>query len=65
MEMDITESSFIAEEVDLDDSAYLRGLRSIRGRASYKLLKELPALNRSARSNASSSREYHRTIYSR
>ncbi|XP_012551677.1 myb-like protein X isoform X1 [Bombyx mori] len=44
MEMDITESSFVTaaeEEPALDDSSYLRGLRSIRGRTSYKPLKEI------------------------
>ncbi|XP_075986457.1 uncharacterized protein LOC142983455 isoform X5 [Anticarsia gemmatalis] len=41
MEMDITESSSIMEEPALDDSSYLRGLRSIRGRSSYKPLKEI------------------------
>nr|XP_053619505.1 neurofilament heavy polypeptide-like isoform X2 [Plodia interpunctella] len=41
MEMDITEtSSFITEDPSLDDS-YLSGLRSIRGRRSYKRLSEL------------------------
>ncbi|CAD0205385.1 unnamed protein product [Chrysodeixis includens] len=56
MEMDITESSSILEDAPLDDSAYLRGLRSIRGRSSYKPLKELAlrhVANRSTRSNAS------------
>ncbi|XP_022827273.1 triadin-like isoform X1 [Spodoptera litura] len=40
MEMDISESS-VLEEAPLDDSSYLRGLRSIRGRSSYKPLKEI------------------------
>lgn len=40
MEMDISESS-VLEEPALDDSSYLRGLRSIRGRSSYKPLKEI------------------------
>ncbi|XP_035442097.2 muscle M-line assembly protein unc-89 isoform X1 [Spodoptera frugiperda] len=40
MEMDISESS-VLEEPTLDDSSYLRGLRSIRGRSSYKPLKEI------------------------
>ncbi|XP_060807063.1 myb-like protein X isoform X5 [Amyelois transitella] len=57
MEMDITEtSSFITEDPSLDDS-YLSGLRSIRGRRSYKPLKEMNlrniAGNRSTRSNTS------------
>ncbi|KAM3957264.1 uncharacterized protein ACR2FA_008744 isoform 1-T1 [Aphomia sociella] len=56
MEMDITESSsFVSEDVSLDDS-YLSGLRSIRGRRSYKPLKEMTMrniANRSARSVAS------------
>ncbi|XP_026754051.2 caldesmon-like isoform X5 [Galleria mellonella] len=57
MEMDITEtSSFVSEDPSLDDS-YLSGLRNIRGRRSYKPLKEMTlrnfAVNRSARSLAS------------
>ncbi|KAH9633033.1 hypothetical protein HF086_000393 [Spodoptera exigua] len=40
MEMDISESS-VLEEGTMDDSSYLRGLRSIRGRSSYKPLKEI------------------------
>ncbi|XP_061723539.1 neurofilament heavy polypeptide-like isoform X5 [Cydia pomonella] len=55
MEMDITESSSFMDET-MDDS-YLSGLRSIRGRRSYKLLQELPprgaAADRSGRSVAS------------
>ncbi|XP_049880664.1 ABC transporter F family member 4-like isoform X2 [Pectinophora gossypiella] len=39
MEMDITETSL--EEPSLDDSSYLSGLRTIRGRRSYKPLKEM------------------------
>ncbi|XP_049705265.2 triadin isoform X3 [Helicoverpa armigera] len=56
MEMDITETSSFLEDAPLDDSSYLRGLRSIRGRSSYKQLKEITlkhvAANRSVRSNA-------------
>lgn len=56
MEMDITESSsFITEETP--ESPYLSGLRSIRGRRSYKPLKEMNlrniSINRSTRSAAS------------
>jgi hypothetical protein len=58
MEMDITESSsFASEEPSLEDSPYLSGLRNIRGRRSYKPLKEMSlrhlTVNRSARSNVS------------
>ncbi|CAB3232545.1 unnamed protein product [Arctia plantaginis] len=56
MEMDISESSSTLEESALDDSSYLRGLRSIRGRSSYKPLKEMNfkhVANRSVRSNTS------------
>ncbi|XP_026729028.1 enolase-phosphatase E1-like isoform X6 [Trichoplusia ni] len=49
MEMDITESSSVLEDAALDDSSYLRGLRSIRGRCSYKLLPH----DRTTRSQAS------------
>ncbi|XP_063834451.1 myb-like protein X [Ostrinia nubilalis] len=57
MEMDITESSFVShEEGSLDDSSYLSGLRSIRGRRSYKPLKEMTlrhvTANRSANKSA-------------
>ncbi|XP_059045562.1 myb-like protein X isoform X4 [Achroia grisella] len=57
MEMDITEtSSFVSEDPSLDDS-YLSGLRTIRGRRSYKPLKEMAlrniGANRSLRSVAS------------
>nr|XP_049705262.1 triadin isoform X1 [Helicoverpa armigera] len=59
MEMDITETSSFLEDAPLDDSSYLRGLRSIRGRSSYKQLKEITlkhvAANRSVRSNAGAS----------
>ncbi|KAJ8715806.1 hypothetical protein PYW07_010288 [Mythimna separata] len=58
MEMDITESSSFMEDAGLDDSSYLRGLRSIRGRSSYKQLKEITlrhVANKSARSAASTS----------
>ncbi|XP_026316606.1 myb-like protein X isoform X4 [Hyposmocoma kahamanoa] len=42
MEMDITESSsFMSEEPSMNDSSYLSGLRNIRGRRSYKPLKEM------------------------
>ncbi|CAG9794650.1 unnamed protein product [Diatraea saccharalis] len=41
MEMDITESSFVSTETSFDDSSYLSGLRNIRGRRSYKPLKEM------------------------
>lgn len=44
MEMDITESSsFMSEDpsLDLSESSYLSGLRNIRGRRSYKQLKEM------------------------
>ncbi|XP_039760515.1 nucleolar protein dao-5-like isoform X3 [Pararge aegeria] len=45
MEMDITEtSSFISEEPS-PDSPYLSGLRSIRGRRSYKPLREMALRN--------------------
>lgn len=65
MEMDITEtSSFIAEDTSgLDDSSYLRGLRSIRGRNSYKPLKEMTlrhiTANRSTRSTALNASDSH------
>ncbi|KAL4706938.1 hypothetical protein ACJJTC_005207 [Scirpophaga incertulas] len=52
MEMDITESS-AAEEPSLDDSSFLSGIRNIRGRRSYKLLKELPPRPRTSRPAAS------------
>uniref|UniRef100_A0A2A4JT93 Uncharacterized protein n=1 Tax=Heliothis virescens TaxID=7102 RepID=A0A2A4JT93_HELVI len=59
MEMDITETSSFLEEAPLDDSSYLRGLRSIRGRSSYKPLKEMSlrhvTANRSGRSTNSTS----------
>ncbi|KAJ8709892.1 hypothetical protein PYW08_009896 [Mythimna loreyi] len=58
MEMDITETSSFMEDAPLDDSSYLRGLRSIRGRSSYKQLKEITlrhVANKSARSAASTS----------
>ncbi|XP_063369393.1 nucleolar protein dao-5-like [Cydia amplana] len=52
MEMDITESSSFMDDT-MDDS-YLSGLRSIKGRRSYKLLKDMPprtdSANRSVRS---------------
>ncbi|CAH2985093.1 unnamed protein product [Chilo suppressalis] len=42
MEMDFTESSFsTTTDVSLDDSSYLGSLRNIRGRRSYKQLKEM------------------------
>ncbi|XP_048001579.1 cylicin-2-like isoform X2 [Leguminivora glycinivorella] len=50
MEMDITETSSFMDET-MDDS-YLSGLRAIKGRRSYKLLKDMPprSANRSVRS---------------
>ncbi|XP_063629731.1 nucleolar protein dao-5-like [Cydia splendana] len=52
MEMDITETSSFMDDT-MDDS-YLSGLRSIKGRRSYKLLKDMPprtaSANRSVRS---------------
>ncbi|KAJ0170679.1 hypothetical protein K1T71_013451 [Dendrolimus kikuchii] len=59
MEMDITETSFMSEEGNPDSSSYLRGLRNIRGRSSYKPLKEYTfkhTANRSTRSAASASK---------
>lgn len=48
MEMDITESSSLLEDPSLNDSGYLRGLRGIRGRTSYKVLTELKLTNPNA-----------------
>ncbi|CAK1540907.1 unnamed protein product [Leptosia nina] len=45
MEMDITESSLTFEEPSGVESPYLSGLRNIRGRRSYKPLKEMTLRN--------------------
>ncbi|KAL0861163.1 hypothetical protein ABMA27_009651 [Loxostege sticticalis] len=57
MEMDITEtSSFVShEDPSLDDSSYLSGLRSIRGRRSYKPLKEMTLRHITANRSAAKS----------
>ncbi|XP_037295923.1 cylicin-1 isoform X2 [Manduca sexta] len=53
MEMDITETSVEAEDSALDRS-FLRGLRNIRGRNSYKQLDELNLKHLANRANRSS-----------
>ncbi|CAH4035353.1 unnamed protein product [Pieris brassicae] len=59
MEMDITEPSLMIEEASTSESPYLSGLRNIRGRRSYKPLKEMTlrniGVNTSIRSTSSAS----------
>ncbi|CAF4839096.1 unnamed protein product [Pieris macdunnoughi] len=59
MEMDITEPSLMIEEPSTSESPYLSGLRNIRGRRSYKPLKEMTlrniGVNTSIRSTSSAS----------
>ncbi|XP_038219430.1 proteoglycan 4 isoform X2 [Zerene cesonia] len=43
MEMDVTETSIVSEELPAAESPYLSGLRSIRGRRSYKRLGDVRA----------------------
>ncbi|XP_068625437.1 uncharacterized protein [Battus philenor] len=45
MEMDITESSILSEDPSSLEDSYLSGLRSIRGRRSYKPLKQMTLRN--------------------